>query len=242
MLPTPSSAAQGAMYAPLALRSVYSKRLGSDLLFLSAPVVLTNPNPSTTPTGTPSKSHTGIVAGGVIGGVAALLAIGTIALPVWYRRRQSHRRTSPSVGSSFLRDATDQSTYVAVTPFGQTGLALTEAAPLAAGLVHRPSSPEDVALPLRRVASFPVGLSDKELARLRSNGLRSQPMDGRPSSPPLTATDGSDAFEGAAAVATASSEAQRLRLESNFLRHEIQQLPVERSESPPSYASRSWAS
>ena len=225
------------MYAPLALKSVYNKRLffrGSDLLLLfpSVPVNLTISNPSTTPTPpsttpTPSKSHTvkhtGMIAGGVIGGVTALLAIGTVALAVWHRRRQRHRRISPSVGSSSLRDATDQGTQVTVTPFGQTGLALTEA--------------EDPSLPLRRGTSFPVGLSGKELARLRSNGLRSQPMDGRPSSPPLTATNGSDAFEGAAA--TASSEAQSLRFESNFLRHDI---PVERSESPPSYVSRPWAS
>ena len=131
-----------------------------------------------------------------------------------------------------------------MTPFSLPGLAPNEAAPVVAGLVHRPSSPEDPSLPLRQEAPFPVGLSGKELARLRSNGLRSQAVDGRPPSPPSNATDGSDAFEGAGTVTTGplASGAQRLRLESNFSRDEIQQLLVERSESPPSYASRPWAS
>ena len=215
------------------------------VLFLRVPVNLTIPNPTTSPTGTSSesKSHTGTVVGGVIGGVTALLAIVTIALAVWHRR-QSHKRTSPSIGSSSFRDATDQGTQVTMTPFSLTGLAPTEAAPLAAGLVHRPSSAGDPSLPLRQEAPFPVGLSDKELARLRSNGLRSQAMDRRPPSPRSTITDGGDASEGAVAAATGSSGLQQLRLESNYLRvgPDIQQLLVERSESPPSYASRPLAS
>ena len=215
----------------------------SFLRVLTNPNLTTNSNPTTTPSGTTSisKSHSGrtTVVGCVIGGVTALLAIGSIALAVWHRRRRSHRRTPPSVGSLFFRDDTDQSTQVTVTPFSLTGLAPTVAAPLVAGLAHRPSSPQD---PLRHVASFPVGLSGKELARLRSNGLRPRPMDGRPPTPPSTTTEGGDALEGAVAAATGSSGAQRLRLE--ILRDEpgIQQLPAERSESPPSYASRPWTS
>ncbi|KAH9044229.1 hypothetical protein EDB84DRAFT_1470134 [Lactarius hengduanensis] len=212
------SPVQGAMYAPLALK---------------APVLIT--------TGTPSKSHTGMTVGGVIGGVAAVLAIGTIALVAWHQRRQSHGHFvgHTCAGSSFLREVTDQGTQVTVSPF-ITGLALTEAAPLAAGLVHRPSFLKDSPLPLRRVVSFPVGLSSKELAQLRLNGSRSQPVDGRPSSPHLTATGRS--------AATSSSEARGLRSEDNFWgpeMHEIQQLPAERSESHleslPSYATRLYS-
>ena len=99
---------------------------------------------------------------------------------------------------------------------------------------------EDLPLPLRRMESVPVpvGLSSKELARLRSHGSRSQALDGPPPDPPLANTIGGDALEGAAVATTSLSEARRLRLETNFSRHEIQQLLVERSESPPSYASR----
>ena len=187
------------------------------------------------------------VIGGIAGGVAASFAIGAIALAVWRRRRRSHGHTN--LGSSFLRGSTDQGTEVTVTPFSPTMLTLTEAPPLAAGTQmdfqqqpsHRPSSLEDLPLPLRHVESAPVGLSSKEIARLRSHGLRSQLMDGRSPDPPLADTIGGDALEGAAVAVTSLSEARRLRLESNDSRHEVQQLLVERSESPPSYASRPHA-
>jgi hypothetical protein len=218
--------------------------LDSDLPFLRVPVRLVNS------TETPPKSHTGVVTGGVIGGVMALLVVGTIALIAWRRRGQSHGRTS--VGSSFFRESTNQGTQVTVTPFNPTMLTPTDAAPFVAGpqmdfpqrLSFRPFSTGDSPPSLRRVVSVPVGLSGKELARFRSNGFRSQPMVGRESHPPLTVTIGRNAPGGAAASPTSSSEARRPRSENNFSRHEthiwheIQQLPVERSESPPSYVSR----
>ncbi len=182
-----------------------------------------------------------------LGGVAAFLVILAVALVVWRRRRQSHRHTI--VRPSSLGEVMSQGTQATVTrtPFNSTGLILTETAPLDAGppsqtdlqqrLVHRLSSSEDLPLPL---VSVPVGLSSKELARLRSlaNGSRSQPMDGRPSNPPsaVTATTDRDALGGAAAAATSSSEARILRSEVNVLRDEIR-LHAEISESPPSYSS-----
>ncbi|KAH9031250.1 hypothetical protein EDB84DRAFT_1676782 [Lactarius hengduanensis] len=221
------SPAQGAMYAPLALE---------------APVVLIIPNP--TATGTSSTPHTSlsVVTKGVIGGVAALLVIGAIALVVWRRRRRGHRRTSarPSFPSEIVSGVT-------VTPFDPTRPITTEIALHPAGpqtdsqqlLFHRPYSPDDSPLPLRRTVTIPVGLSDKELARLRSlaNGPPSQPTDGQPSNPLLTVTTDRGELGGVAGVATSSFDAQRLQFENNFLRHEIQQLRVERSEFPPSYAS-----
>ena len=188
------------------------------------------------------QPHRHVVSGGVIGGVAALLAIVTIALAIWHRRRQSHGRTD--FGSSFLRESTDPGTQVTVTPFSPIMLTLTEATLLAAGtqidfqqrLSHRPSSLEDLLLPLQRVQSVPVGLSSKELVRLRS-----QPLDGAPPDLPLADTIGGDALDGVVVATTSLSEARRLQLETNFSRHEIQQLLSERSESPPSYASRPQA-
>ncbi|KAH9027634.1 hypothetical protein EDB85DRAFT_2276647 [Lactarius pseudohatsudake] len=222
------SAAQGAMYAPLALE---------------APVVPITPDP--TATGTSSTPHTSlsVVTKGVIGGFAALLVIGAIALVVWRRRRRGYRRTSaaePSFPSEVV-------SAVTATPFDPTRSITTEIALHLAGpqtdsqqlLSHRPSSRDDSPLPLRRAVTIPVGLSDKELARLRSleNGSPSQPTDGQPSNPLLTVTTDRGELGGVAGAATSPSEAQRLRLENNFLRHEIQQLRVERSEFPPSYAS-----
>ncbi len=87
------------------------------------------------------------------------------------------------------------------------------------------------------MVSIPIGLSSKELAQLRSDGLRPQPTDGWSSDLSLVATVTTD--EGVAAEATSSSEAQRLRSEVDFLRHEVQQLRAERSEAPPTYASAS---
>jgi hypothetical protein len=184
--------------------------------------------------------------GGVAGGAAALLAFGTIALVVRRRRRQIHGHSD--VGSSF-RESTNQGTHVTVTPFNPTMLTPTEAAPLAAGaqmdfpqrLSSPPFSPGDSQLSLRRMVSVPVGLSGKELARLRSNRLRSQSMVGQASYPPLTVTIGRDALAGAAASPTSPSEARGPQSENNFSRHEMpeaQQLLVDRSESPPSYVSR----
>ncbi|KAI9446254.1 hypothetical protein H4582DRAFT_543206 [Lactarius indigo] len=218
------------MYAPLALK---------------VPVKLTA-NPATT--GTPSKSHTGVVARrtirGVLGGIAAFLVIVAITLVVWRRRRQRHRRISV-VPSSF-EEVMSRDTQVIVTPFNPMGSTFTEVAPPDAGprtdsqqwLVHRSSPSEDPLLPLRGVVSVPVGLSSKELARLRSlaNGSTSQPMAERPSDSPLTTTTDRGAIGGAAGAATSSPEA-RILSEVNVLRDEIQRLHAEISQPPPSYAS-----
>ena len=239
------------MYAPLALLCVYCKRVllrCSDLVLLRVPdrLVVNSTQDGTPQAETPRKSHTGVVTRGVIRGVVVLLAVGTIAVVVWHRRRQSHRHGRTSAGSSFMAETTNQGTQVTVTPFNPTMLTPTEAASLAAGtqmnfhqrLFSRPFPPRDSPLPLRRAVSVPVGLSGKELARLRSNRLRSQPWVRRASNLPSTVTTNRDALEAAAASPTSSSES---RSDNTILRHEtheIQQLPVERSGSPPSYVSR----
>lgn len=222
-----------------------------DLVFLRAPnrLVVNSTQAGTPQTKTPPKSHRGVVTGGVIGGVVALLAVGTIALVVWHRRRQRHGYGRTSAGSSFLGATTSHGTQVTVTPFNPTMLTPTEAAPLETAtqmnfhqrLFSRPFSPGDSPLSLRRMVSVPVGLSGKELAQLRSNRLRSQPMVRRASYTPLSVAIGRDALEGAAASPTSSSEARRPRSENNLPRHEIheiQRLSVEESEPPPSYVSR----
>jgi len=200
-----ASPAQGAMYAPLALK---------------APVVHI-----TTPTlGTSSRSRTGTVVGGVIGGVAVLLALGTITLVVRRRRRQSQERTS-----------------VIVTPLGPTESAYTEAVGPQTDRQQEmvPFIPDNSQRLSSGVVSIPVGLTGKELARLRSNGLRSGPMDRQPSDLSSDATPDTDARGSVAAETTPLPEDQRLWSEVDRLRHEIQQLRAarERSDAPPTYDS-----
>ena len=222
----------------------------SDLICLRVPDRLVvnstqagTPRAKTPPKSKP-KSHKGAVTRGVIGGAVALLTVGAIALVALHRRKQRHGPTS--VGDSSSRESTDQGTQVTVTPFNPTVLTPTELATGTQMNFHqwsfsRPFPPRDSPLSLRRIVSVPVGLSGKELARLRSNRLLSQPIVGRASYPPLSVAIGRDALEGAAASPTSSSEARRPRSENNISMHEIheiQELPVERSEPPPSYVSR----
>jgi len=237
-----SSPAQGAMYAPLALKFVYSKRpfSMSDLVFLRAPVLQITANPVTTGTSSKSqsKSHTGAIAGGAIGGVVALLAIGAITLVA--RGRRSRRRKS--IGSSFERDVIEPDLPMTMTPFNPT---LTGAAELETGsqtkwqqrwtgpepeivpLAHA-STPSDSPVPSPLVVPIPVGLSSKELALLREDSSRSQSTDAFLSGLSSTATT-------ERGVATSSTEARRLQSEVESLRREMQELRAERFEAPPGY-------
>jgi hypothetical protein len=124
-----------------------------------------------------------------------LLAFGTIALVVRHRRRQIHGHTD--AGSSFLRESTNQGTHVTVTPFNPTMSHIPRQHRWQQGLrwispngcLSPPFSPGDSPLSLRRMISVPVGLSGKELARLRSSRLRSQSMDGQAIGPPFDSHD-----------------------------------------------------
>ena len=221
------------MYAPLALKFVFDGHQFIEVLTYlvltgRAPVVLT----ANTRTPSKSHSHTGVVAGS---GVAALLAIGAIAFVVWRRRRRLRQQTLSHThdGSPSLSEVIDQGEQFTVTPFNPT-----RPASLTVGqqLVH---NPEDSPRALRREVSFPVGVSSKELARLRRlRGLRTQavPIIGG-SSDPLAGPQ----VRGAATVAALpSSEAQRRPSGDNVSGDEtrIERPHGGRSELPPSYASR----
>ena len=238
-----SSPAQGAMYAPLALKFVYSKRAFSmsDSLFSRAPTHQINAFPLTTGALSKSKSsHIGAIAGGAVGGVAALLALGAIALVARGRRRRSRRRKS--IGSMFERDVIDPDLPMTVTPFNPTftGVAeletghqmsrqerWTESGPESASLVH-PSTPSDSPLPSSRVVPLPLGLHSKELAQLRADNSHSQSTDALSSGTLLSpATERS--------ADTSYSETRRLQSEVEYLRLEMQQIRAERFEAPPVY-------
>jgi hypothetical protein len=218
-----ASPAQGAMFAPLAL---------------TAPVIQITANATmTTSSSSKATSHTGAIAGGVAGGVAVLiLAVGALAF-VRRRRRQADFRKS--AGSSFSGIAIEAHPQMTVTPFDPT---LTDAVPLQTGSQiwsgsDGPASPSEPLLtPAQSAAFIPAGLSSKELARLRSEGMLSLPTThprstlswSQPTYPPtISVTEGS--------AVTPIPETQRLQTEVESLRREMQELRAERFEAPPSY-------
>ena len=82
-------------------------------------------------------------------------------------------------------------------------------------------------------------MSGKELARLRSNALRSDITEGQPSDLSPAATTDRGVLGGGAAEAAPSPEVRSLRSDVDLLRTEVLQLCAERSESeaPPTYVS-----
>ncbi|KAI9464135.1 hypothetical protein BJY52DRAFT_888853 [Lactarius psammicola] len=222
-----ASPAQGAMYAPLALK---------------VPVLQIAAGPVATGTSSRSKSHIGAIVGGAIGGVAALLAIGAIALVARGRRRR--RRRPKSIGSSSERDVIGPELPMIVTPFDPT---LAAAAELETGsqtnwrqrwtghepeivpLIHASTS-SDSPVPSLRTVPIPIGLSGKELARLREDNSRSQSTDALPFGPSSTAIAEQDAV-----TSSSEAQAQRFQLEVESLRREMQELRAERFEAPPGY-------
>ncbi|KAH9171798.1 hypothetical protein EDB89DRAFT_2070371 [Lactarius sanguifluus] len=217
-----ASPAQGAMYAPLAL---------------TAPVVEITANATTT-TSSKATSHTGAIAGGIAGGVVALiLVVGTI---VFVRRRRGQVDFRKSIGTSFSDATMEAGSQMTVTPFSPT---LAAAASLEAGyqsgstsFVSEPPPPP----PSQRaaLAPAPVGLTDKELARLRSAAIRSPPTShARTSSsgsqPTVTYPSTLGTSEGSTSIPT--PETRRLQSEVESLRREMQELRAERFEAPPSY-------
>ncbi|KAH9022001.1 hypothetical protein EDB85DRAFT_2152001 [Lactarius pseudohatsudake] len=145
-----ASPAQGAMYAPLALKAPVFQ-----IATNTTATPTTTPKVTTTSSSSKATSHTGAIAGGIGGSVAALIVVvGTVAF-VRLRRRQD--RFHESNGSSSSGAAMEVGPEITVTPFDQTP---GGAAPLP---------------PSQRAALLPVGLSGKELARLRSEAARPPP-------------------------------------------------------------------
>ena len=117
------------------------------------------------------------IVGVVIGGVAAVFAVIGVTIFVRHRRRRARPK---SVFSDF-RDAGPE---LIVTPFdphisgaAQDSRILAEQPLVARGpeaeMVHRPSVTPPTPLP-RPETPVPVGLSDKEIARLRAEGFNTR--------------------------------------------------------------------
>ncbi|KAI0267463.1 hypothetical protein BC834DRAFT_842651 [Gloeopeniophorella convolvens] len=239
-----ASPAQGAMYAPLAL------------MVLARPIAGTG-NGAAWGSSPKKTSHGGAIAGGIIAGLAALLIV--IGIVVFVQRRRKNRAMDP-ISSTFSKDLMESGPPTRVTPFDPTPIAapseaqtrpefsgsttqLTEVPGLrVAEATGSGSSPSTSSRPLPALppapAPDPVGLSSKELARLRTENLRQQqqqqhstPLDAPiiSMSPPPEAT----AEPGGASL----SGARQLPSEVESILRDFLQLHAERSEGPPSYYS-----
>ncbi|KAH9000736.1 hypothetical protein EDB86DRAFT_2906085 [Lactarius hatsudake] len=198
-------------------------------LALTAPVVQITVN-ATTSSSSKAASHTGAIAGGIAGGVVALiLLVGTVAFV--RRRRQDDFRKSAGTSIS-------GSPVMTVTPFNP---ALAEAAPLEEGprfgtASDRPTSSSGPLLPpSQSVAPVPVGLTSKELARLRSTAIRSPLTSHAQTSSQPTYPLHITIDTGAGSPSTPTPETRRLQSEVESLRRAMQELRAERFEAPPSY-------
>ncbi|KAH8993654.1 hypothetical protein EDB86DRAFT_2830153, partial [Lactarius hatsudake] len=204
-----------------------------------APVAQITVNP-TTSTATTSKaaSHTGAIAGGVAGGFAGLILVAAAIALIRRRRRQDNFGNSPR--TSFSGSLMNVGPHMTVTPFIPT---LAGAAPLDAGSQFGtksdgPSSTSESPLPpLQGVAPILVGLTSKELARMRSAADRF-PLAGHA----RTSSNGSQPVYPStistterSSTATPTPETRRLQSEVKILRREMQELRAERFEAPPSY-------
>ena len=149
-----------------------------------------NTNGTTTNLPSPKKQNrnTGAIIGGTVVGVAAIFAM--IGLVTFEQRRRRWRRSRPR--SILSTDSVDAAPQMIVSPFdpnsldanGDSGI-LAEQQPLVVGepetamvALHHLSSYPPAMLPLlEQVAPVPVGLSDKEIARLRAEALSSPQSD-----------------------------------------------------------------
>ena len=193
------------------------------------PASATTQAPATTASSSKAISHTGAVAGGIAGTAAAVVLVILLIAFVRRRGRQDQKRRPKSIDSSFTSNAR------ALTP----SLLHHQSGPVGVSIV--PLNPDQSSSP--PATPVPVGLSSKELARLRSthtteltpassSASDSLPTTTTSSSPPIvvTAEQGEVTPQTEPAI---QSEVEYLRRE--VLRLHAQQVRAEVFQAPPSY-------
>ena len=199
--------------------------MANQLILYRIPVQTIHINTTTTRKPSVSKAIVGAV-------TALLLVVGIVAFILWHRRRQNTKDSS-TTSTADMRTVSG----IQLTPFTLTHLDATHGEP-------EPWMEWQQHQLIRSSSSyFPVGLSSKELARMRSENLHSQPAITHPASdespdpppsPPVSATERT-AMTSLPLFRTLQSQVDRLWREMRQL-----ELRAERpdSEDPPSYAER----
>jgi len=212
---------------------------------------------NTTTTPQPKTPHVGVVARAVIGIIAALVLLAAVILGfIWYRRRYNIRRSW-----AFSSDVMEPASGIDVTPFVPNRPEMTHGNPMTRtvwqqphsglsatvatdGDAHDPySSPSGLHSQLP--TSVPVGLSDKELARMRAENLPSRPASIDAITVNLLGDANGSQYPSFPAPATEPRGSptsvplfRTLQSQVDRLWREMRQLRAERlgSEAPPSYA------
>lgn len=181
-----------------------------------------------------ASSHSGAIAGAIVGVAAVLLGVGAT---VFVRRRKSAR-------SNFSTSFGEGSTPATITPFNPSPLDTTQQGSDSwvrqqqlllepeGDMAFDPRSFSSIPTPARQLsrqmAPVPPGLSSKELARLRTEARQTYVQNSSDttqssSTPSIFMENG----------VTSSSDSQRQQSEAD-----MQQLHIVRFERPPSYSSR----
>jgi hypothetical protein len=183
------------------------------------------------------KSNAPAIAGGIIGGAAAISLV--IGIVVFVQRRQR-----PIRPISMLSDSLEDTPQVITAPFNpipsettqDSGVSGEREAEMVA--IHGLSSTSPFVLS-RPVAPIPVGLSGKELARLRTEALSSE-RSHNPSTSDLNVSQptSSPSVANESSGAASSYDPRRLQSEVESLRREMERMRTEGlvvTGAPPSY-------
>jgi hypothetical protein len=218
------------------------------------------PTATQTTTPRPKMSHAGAVARPLIGTTVALVLLGAVILGfIWYRRRYN-----PIGGcSAFSTGVIEAASELEVSPFVPGSPEMTHGNPMAVSGWQRPQSgslpsvatdadPHDPSssppgLHSQLPASVPVGLSGKELARMRAENQPSRPAintiaetplgdaSGSQSPPlPATTTEQRETPTSVPLIRTLQAQVDRIWREIGQLQVRAERLGG--SEVPPSYA------
>jgi hypothetical protein len=191
----------------------------------------------------------GTIVGGTIGGVAAIFAV--VGIVTFVQRRRRWRGSRPR--SILSADSVDAGPQVIATPFDpdsfdanrdsgisaeQQHLVIEDPEADMVAFHHISSSPRGVVPLLRPVAPAPVGLSDKEIARLRAEALSSpQHLNFRASALNLNMPQSTSSRNAVTESGESTYDTRRLHSEFESLRQEVERLRAEGFvvAAPPSY-------
>ena len=207
--------------------------------------------PATTLQSNTSHVRVGVVERAVISSIAALVLLTVIILGFkWYRQRYNICRSS-AFSSGNLGAVSSRPEITHEVPMAETGWQqLQSRLPVTAATdadVHDPDSLPS-GLHAKSPTSVPVGLSDKELAQMRAENLRSRPTIDTVAVIPVQESQDASGSQSSSSPATGAEQREpptllpmfrTLQSQVDRLWREMRQLRAERlgSEAPPTYTS-----